>query len=240
MYFDIEAHKDCFKTDPNEAYFWHGQTNGIGGQDNAMDIAAENNGKTLEMCMLENRKELEEAGVNFRTYDDGTTAISYGATADEKNNFWESCSKSFAEQASGDVHVIDGKDPRPNGQAESEYPCVYNRIEHDALTSNANVNNIIHIDPESRTPTETESLRQSTSETAPATPSAKTENPDVQFGTPPATPPVKTENPDVQVGTTPDKAEPLSLGETNKDSKLANDGKDNDVLKSNNNDFGMQ
>lgn len=51
MYFDIDAHKDCFKTNSDEAYFWHGRTNGCGGQDVAMDIASANSGKTLEMCI---------------------------------------------------------------------------------------------------------------------------------------------------------------------------------------------
>lgn len=161
MYFNIDAHKDCFKTNENEACFWHGQTNGIGGQDNAMSIANENNGQTLEMCMLDNRDELEKAGVKFRDLPDGTVDISYGSNQDERSRFWEDCSKAFAEQASGDARVIDGKDIRPNGQAESDYPCVYNRIEHPALENNDNVNNIIHIDPESRKTTAVESAQNS-------------------------------------------------------------------------------
>ena len=66
MYFDVDAHRGCFNTKPNEAYFWHGHTNGCGGQNNAMNIATANNGKTLEMCMIENRDELEKAGVMFK------------------------------------------------------------------------------------------------------------------------------------------------------------------------------
>lgn len=149
MYFNIDEHKDCFKTDENEAYFWHGQTDGVGGQDNAMQIASENGGKTLEMCMLEHRDELEQAGVIFDERDDGIY-IKYGETEDETNKFWEDCSRSFAEQASGDVHVIEGSDPRPNGQSEQDYPNVYNRVEHPTLEDNPNVNQIQGIDPKTR------------------------------------------------------------------------------------------
>lgn len=147
MYFDIDAHKDCFKTNENKAYFWHGQTDGYGGQNNAMSIASENNGKTLEMCMLENRNELERAGVNFEDFPNGSVNISYGVNDDENTRFWEDCSKAFAEQASGNVRVIEGTDPRPNGQPESAFPSVYNRIERPALEENQNVSGITHINP---------------------------------------------------------------------------------------------
>ena len=146
MYFDIDAHRDCFKTNEDEAYFWHGQTNGCGGQNNAMSIA-ENNGKTLEMCMLDHRDELERSGVRFRDNDDGTVRIDYGNTREESKRFWEDCSKAFAEQSSGTVHVIEGTDPRPNGQLESDFPSVYNRIERPALEQNQQVNSIVYLDP---------------------------------------------------------------------------------------------
>lgn len=164
MFFDIDAHKDCFKTNPDEAYFWHGQTDGIGRQNNAMEIASQNNGKTLEMCMLENRDELEDAGVRFRDNSNGTVDISYGSNEEESNRFWEDCSKSFAEQASGNIHVIDGSDPRQNGQSEKEYPCIYNRLEQPTLKQNENVNSITHVDPKSQEVTEVENLNRDNSE----------------------------------------------------------------------------
>lgn len=160
MYFDIDAHKGCFKTNPDEAYFWHGRTNGCGGQDNAMDIAVENNGKTLEMCMLNHRDQLERAGVEFFTSPDGTVEIFYGSNQQESNKFWEDCSRSFAEQSSGNIHVIEGTDLRPNGQSERDYPNVYNRIEHPALEQNHNVNSITHIDPYTRKASEVELFNQ--------------------------------------------------------------------------------
>ena len=177
MYFDIDAHKGYFKTNPGEAYFWHGKTNGCGGPENARDIAGEN-GKTLERCMLDHQKELTDAGVDFYTQKNGTVRIDYGSNDDEYNRFWDDCSKAFAEQASGNVHVIEGSDPRPNGQAESDYPSVYNRIEHPALEQNQKVTSITHIDPCTKQITGVEFFdrRHSNSPTDPITPS----NEDVQ------------------------------------------------------------
>lgn len=149
MYFDVDAHRGCFKTNPNEAYFWHGLTDGCGGPENANNIAGKN-GKTLERCMLDHRDELEKAGVRFKDNNDKTVSIDYGNTIGESKQFWEDCSKSFAEQASGNVHVIEGTDSRPNGQSEKDYPSVYNCVEYPALVQNQNVTSITHIDPATR------------------------------------------------------------------------------------------
>lgn len=161
MYFDIEAHRDCFKTSEDGAYFWHGRSNGVGGQFNAQEIALENNGKTLEMCMFENRNRLEQVGVEFEERKNGKIIITYNGNEDEKTQFWDDCSKVFAEQASGNVHVIEGIDPRPNGQSERDFPSVYNRIEHPALEQNENVCSITHIDPYTKQQTEIESFNRS-------------------------------------------------------------------------------
>lgn len=166
MYFDIDAHKGCFSTKPDEAYFWHGRSNGCGGQHNAMEIARENNGKTLEMCMLEHREQLQYAGVVFVDKDKDKVSIDYNGNLSEANQFWDDCSKAFAEQASGNIHVIDGFDPRQNGQLECDYPSVYNRIEYPALAQNPNVNSITHIDPFTQQPTKVESFDRQFSNSA--------------------------------------------------------------------------
>ena len=160
MFFDVEAHRDCFKTDSNEAHFWHGTSNGTGGPDVAKEIATRNEGKTMEMCMVANREELEAAGVCFRDNDDGTISIDYGETREESRRFWDDCSRAYAEQASGNVHVVDGCDPRPNGQAEADFPSTYNRIERPALEKNQDVNSITHVDPCSKEVTGVEYLRR--------------------------------------------------------------------------------
>jgi len=152
MFFNIDRYYYCFATNENEAYFWHGQTtdsNGIhGGMNNARNIAMQNGGKTLEMCMLDNIDELESAGVNIELYSDGSIKeIFYGETEEENEQFWKDCSDAFAKQAQGDVHVIEGTDCRPNGVPESECPCIYNTLEHDMLANyNSDITSITSVD----------------------------------------------------------------------------------------------
>lgn len=128
MDFDIEKYAHCFATAPNEAFFWHGTTtisdftNRSGkyeGGENANRIAEEHHGKTVIMCVLEHRDELEKGGVIFRDIPDyfdknvtSYTEIDYMGTEEELNRFWQLCSESFTKQASGDIRVIEGTDPR--------------------------------------------------------------------------------------------------------------------------------
>lgn len=165
-HFNIKKHMHCFKTEPNEAYFWHGRTSvmyigfndleyssyPIGGQENAEMIARKNGGKTLEMCMREHRDELELAGVHF---NDETGEIRYGDNEIENKEFWDRCSEAFAKQASGDIHVIEGRDPRityhenniATSTPEENYKeMVWNRIERPKLEENTDVISITHVD----------------------------------------------------------------------------------------------
>lgn len=48
------------KTNPDEAFYWSGRTNGIGGQDIAAEIARENNDTTLEMLIDKNEIKMPE------------------------------------------------------------------------------------------------------------------------------------------------------------------------------------
>jgi len=144
MDFDIEKYAHCFKTNPDEAYFWHGETKGTGGHDVSMQIAKERSGKTLEMCMIEHRAELEKAGVKFNS------DIRYGDTEQENINFWRDCSQSFAAQARGRVHVIEGTDTRPCGTREHLYTeSVWADVEKPILMGldNYQVYSITAIDP---------------------------------------------------------------------------------------------
>ena len=43
MYFDVAAHSHCFKTEPNEAFFWHGQSEGCCGLDTAIGVSVKSN-----------------------------------------------------------------------------------------------------------------------------------------------------------------------------------------------------
>ena len=161
MKFDISKYKHCFKTKENTAYFWHGRTtqNGIAymGDNNAAKIAKQNGGKTLEMCMLEYKDELMDAGVDIDIRPDGTFSIDYilAETQEEKDAFWQDCSECFAEQAQGDVHVIEGTDLRYFANQDRQYEfsneeyynnSIWNTTEHSTLASNPDVTSVITVD----------------------------------------------------------------------------------------------
>lgn len=158
-FFNIYKYQHCFATKENEAYFWHGQTTEndeiFRGWQNAKAIAEEHDGKTLEMCMLDHREELEEAGVIFSTGENGEMKIVYNGTEEETNNFWDVCSHSFAEQACGEVHVIEGTDERRIEDENEEYyvkevyyeNSVWNRKEHETLEHNNDVSCINTVSP---------------------------------------------------------------------------------------------
>ena len=169
MGFDIKKFSYCFKTEKDQAYFWHGITTNderiwhapgekgftvYGGQNNAMKIADENNGKTLERCMLDYQEDLEKAGVKFEFFDNGELmSISYG-DVEETQIFFDECSESFAKQASGNVHVIEGEDLRYYADKDGQFQMLpeeyyadstWNRKEHPKLQENPDVDSIIQI-----------------------------------------------------------------------------------------------
>ncbi|MCL2410461.1 MAG: hypothetical protein FWC97_02345 [Treponema sp.] len=153
MKFDVNKYARCFEIEPDEACFWHGRTDGIGDEANAKSIAEEKVLKTLEMKLLEHREELETGGVEFEL-EDGAITIKYGTTKLEEQEFWDACSKSFAEQAAGQIHVIEGTDLRRDGASEHEYAqSVWARIERRILAEkltdphNREVSDIMAIDP---------------------------------------------------------------------------------------------
>jgi len=121
----IKYYKDeQLKTEPNKAFFWSGNSNGIGGMAKAAELAKQNNGITLEML-------LESQGIDLPKWDfnDPVTI-----------QVWENASASYAEQASGEVRAIIGSKINPDG--------VWNSIELPILKENQNVSKIIVIDPE--------------------------------------------------------------------------------------------
>jgi len=165
--FNISECYGCFATEQNEAYFWHGRTNGVGGWENAWDIAETNGGKTLEMVMYDNREELEKQGVIFSEED----GIVYGGTDMTQEQFWNQCSDAFAAQASGDVHVIAGTDDRTlldsSKVPESRFRSTYSETEHPAMVEKGKVDSISTVDPCTKQETgEKEVLKRGPEETA--------------------------------------------------------------------------
>jgi hypothetical protein len=124
-----------------ETVFWTGSTDGVGGGDNARAICEEYNANRKDGKKLWKTNEmlLDAAKIEMPEFD---------PTNQESIDTWESASRATAESASGQVHIIMGKD-RHEGS-------VFNRIERDALNENSNVNqNVNVIDPKSRTHTGT-------------------------------------------------------------------------------------
>jgi len=65
IFLEIEQYSKYFATEPNKAYFWHGRTTkGKKYEAKAMaeKMAKRKRGKTIEMCMFDNRTELEKLG----------------------------------------------------------------------------------------------------------------------------------------------------------------------------------
>ena len=112
------------KTELNKAFFWSGNSNGVGGMAKAAELAKQNNGITLEMLM-------EEQEINLPKWDfNNPSAI----------QAWKDASASYARQASGKIRAIIGSKINPDG--------VWNTIELPILRVNPKVSKITVIDPE--------------------------------------------------------------------------------------------
>lgn len=114
---------EAFATATDQAFFWSGRTEGVGGPGIASELAAGKGGTTLEGLVA-------QRGINLPTYDPANPA-SVAA--------WEQASQSYAEQASGTVYAVVGQTLRSDS--------VWSRIELPALESNPNVTKIVTIDP---------------------------------------------------------------------------------------------
>jgi len=110
-----------------------------GGQNDTMKIARENGGKTLEMCMWDNKERFENIGVKFADpqFDKQgnleKVSISYGAGGQDTWDFWDACSESLASQATGDVHCVMGASTFKGYHPIDNPTSVYNRIEKPQL-----------------------------------------------------------------------------------------------------------
>ena len=112
------------KTAPNTAYFWSGNSNGIGGKEFAMEHATKNGGITLEGLM-------KSQGITMPTWD----------IADQNSiKAWEYASGKYAEQVSGEVHALIGTAQRQNS--------VWRSIELRKLMENPYVSKIVIVAPE--------------------------------------------------------------------------------------------
>ncbi len=121
---DIEKVASKFKTEKDTAYFWSGNSNGIGGKDYAREYAKKNGGTTLENLM-------ESKGIKMPIWD---------ISNQDSIKAWDYASEIYAREASGVIKSIVGKSIRPNS--------VWEKIELKTLKANPNVTKVIVIDPE--------------------------------------------------------------------------------------------
>lgn len=119
----IDLGKSVVQTNPNEAIFWSGRTNGVGGIDIAKQIANKFQGKTLE-SLLESRQ------ITMPLYDP-TVAPSVQA--------WVDISTELAKNAIGEVRAVLGSQLRPQN--------IWETYELPALKANPNVTRITSVDP---------------------------------------------------------------------------------------------
>ena len=114
---------EAVKTEPNQAHFWSGRTEGVGGDRIARQVAIANGGTTLEL-------QLEKNGVVMPPWDpNNPRAVKE----------WKAISKSYAQQACGLTRGVIGQELRPGNVWETE--------ENGTLMNNPSVTQIDTIDP---------------------------------------------------------------------------------------------
>jgi len=110
------------RTKPNEAVFWSGRTEGVGGSENAAIIGGDGR-STLENLIT-------ARSVEMPVWDPASPS-SVAA--------WENASKTFAQGASGEVKAVIGQQLRPGN--------IWETVELPALKANPSVTKITQVDP---------------------------------------------------------------------------------------------
>lgn len=121
---DVAKISHLLKTEPNKAFFWSGNTNGIGGWEKALEVAKSKGGITLEGL-------LKKKGVDLPEWDLNNPAT---------EKLWEDVSTQYSKQVSGEVRAVVGKTLRDGN--------IWETIELKRLKANPKVTKITTIDPE--------------------------------------------------------------------------------------------
>lgn len=119
----VDYLRSAFQTNSNEAVFWSGKTNGVGGIEVAKQAADRFSGRTLEQIV-------ESRLIPMPAYD---PSIPSSVRA------WTEASKEFAQNASGEIRVVLGAKLRPQS--------IWEAVEYPTLLQNPNVTKIIVLDP---------------------------------------------------------------------------------------------
>lgn len=120
---DIDAIRPKLKTEPDTAFFWSGRTDGIGGAENAANIAKSRGGVTLESTIEKQKIVMPEWNFNNPSTMEA----------------WDLASGAYAEQVSGEIRAVIGSELRPGN--------IWENIELPRLKNNPNVTKITTIDP---------------------------------------------------------------------------------------------
>jgi len=119
----VETFASKVKTGANEAFFWSGKTEGVGGATRAFEIAKNQGGTTLEGL-------IESKGIKMPEWDINNP---------QSVKAWEAISSEYASQVSGKVRAVIGQELRPGN--------IWENVELPILKANKNVTEIITIDP---------------------------------------------------------------------------------------------
>lgn len=120
---DIDAIRPKLKTEPDTAFFWSGRTEGIGGAENAANIAKSRGGVTLEST-------IETQNIVMPEWDFNNPSTMEA---------WDLASGAYAEQVSGEIRAVIGSELRPGN--------IWENVELPRLKNNPNVTKITTIDP---------------------------------------------------------------------------------------------
>ncbi len=120
---DIDAIRPKLKTEPDTAFFWSGRTDGIGGAENAANIAKSRGGVTLESTI-----ETQNIVMPEWEFNNPSTMEA-----------WDLASGAYAEQVSGEIRAVIGSELRPGN--------IWENVGLPRLKNNPNVTKITTIDP---------------------------------------------------------------------------------------------
>ncbi|WP_188079052.1 putative T7SS-secreted protein [Actinotalea subterranea] len=113
----------AFRTEPDEAFFWSGRTDGIGGEELAGVRAAEGGGTTLERLMADRGIELPE----------------WNPLDPNVQKMWSEASAAYANGVTGEVRAVVGAELREGN--------IWQNVELPRLIDNPLVTKITEIDP---------------------------------------------------------------------------------------------
>lgn len=128
-YINIDEVYPKLRTEKDTAYFWSGNTDGVGGVDVAAEIATSKGGVTLETLIANKNIDMPR----------------WNAEDPYVTEAWELASSAYAEQVSGEIRAVVGKNLRPGN--------IWENIELKRLQGNPSVTRIITIDPVTRVET---------------------------------------------------------------------------------------